>query len=187
MTLMQVRPVDAPQQVLLETADPEVITTELSVRGIRFERYQSRVPVDATAADAQVIDSYWADLERLRDECGQPNLVVERIQPHEGTPELRGKFLNEHYHEENEIWLFADGRACFYLHLADQICIIICEAGDLLLIPAATRHWFDMGPQPEFCAIRLYLQPDSSFQAEFTGDPIPDRFPRLLETVLSAG
>jgi 1,2-dihydroxy-3-keto-5-methylthiopentene dioxygenase len=181
MTLLQVLPAADAGELLLETADPAAIAADLTARGIRFERCRSQVPISASGTDNQVIFAYLGHVERLRAECGQPKVTVERMQAHEGTPELRLKFLGEHYHDENEIWLFADGHACFYLHIADKVCVLVCGAGDLLVIPAATRHWFDMGPRPQFCAIRLYLQQDSAFRAKFTGNRIPDRFPRFLE------
>jgi 1,2-dihydroxy-3-keto-5-methylthiopentene dioxygenase len=181
MTLLQVMPAADAGELLLKTVDPAAIAADLVACGIRFERCRSQAPVNASGTDNQVISAYRGHVERLRAECGQPNVTVERMQAHEGTPELRLKFLREHYHDENEIWLFADGHACFYLHMADKVCALVCGAGDLLVIPAATLHWFDMGPRPQFCAIRLYLRKDSSFRAKFTGDCIPDRFPRFLE------
>ena len=29
---------------------------------------------------------------------------------------------------------------------------MLCETGDLLGVPAGTRHWFDMGTSPQFTA-----------------------------------
>ncbi len=54
---------------------------------------------------------------------------------------------------------------------------MLCEEGDLISVPAGTRHWFDMGPNPRFTAIRLFTNADG-WIANFTGDTIADRFPR---------
>jgi 1,2-dihydroxy-3-keto-5-methylthiopentene dioxygenase len=51
-----------------------------------------------------------------------------------------------------------------------------CTRDDLLVVPKGTRHWFDMGDSPSFCAIRLFTRPDG-WQAHFTGDPIADHVP----------
>jgi 1,2-dihydroxy-3-keto-5-methylthiopentene dioxygenase len=45
-------------------------------------------------------------------------------------------------------------------------------------VPANVCHWFDMGPNPNFKAIRLFITPDG-WVANFTGDKIADSFPRL--------
>jgi 1,2-dihydroxy-3-keto-5-methylthiopentene dioxygenase len=48
----------------------------------------------------------------------------------------------------------------------------------LISVPAGTRHWFDMGPDPEFTAVRLFVNPDG-WVAAFTGETIAQNFPRL--------
>ena len=40
-----------------------------------------------------------------------------------------------------------------------------------------TRHWFDMGPEPSFVAIRFFTEPDG-WVGHFTGTDIAQRFPR---------
>ncbi len=49
--------------------------------------------------------------------------------------------------------------------------------GDLISVPAGTRHWFDMGARPDISVIRLYIDP-AGWVADYTGDAIADRFPR---------
>jgi 1,2-dihydroxy-3-keto-5-methylthiopentene dioxygenase len=54
---------------------------------------------------------------------------------------------------------------------------VLCEAGDLIGVPDNTPHWFDMGPQPHFVAIRLFTNVEG-WVARFTGADIAQRFPR---------
>ena len=54
---------------------------------------------------------------------------------------------------------------------------VLCEAGDLISVPANTRHWFDMSAEPYFVAIRLFNNPQG-WVATFTGDPVAEQFPR---------
>jgi 1,2-dihydroxy-3-keto-5-methylthiopentene dioxygenase len=42
-------------------------------------------------------------------------------------------------------------------------------------VPAGTHHWFDMGKDPAFCAIRLFGS-ERGWVAAFTGDKIAGRF-----------
>jgi 1,2-dihydroxy-3-keto-5-methylthiopentene dioxygenase len=55
---------------------------------------------------------------------------------------------------------------------------VVCEAGDLISVPAGTRHWFDMGEQPRFTALRLFISPEG-WVAQFTGAPIAEDFPKF--------
>jgi 1,2-dihydroxy-3-keto-5-methylthiopentene dioxygenase len=90
--------------------------------------------------------------------------------------ELRSKFLDEHTHEEDEVRFFVEGAGVFYLHAAGKVHMTLCERGDLLSVPAGTRHWFDMGPEPYFTAIRLFTTP-AGWVAKFTGERIARQFP----------
>src|SRR3546814_6097561 len=86
---------------------------------------------------------------------------------------MRAKFLSEHTHADDEVRFFVEGSGQFYLHMNDRVYVMLCEAGDLISVPAGTRHWFDTGPNPMFTAIRLFVSPDG-WVADFTGDPIAD-------------
>ena len=61
---------------------------------------------------------------------------------------------------------------------APEVLQVLCESGDFLRVPAGTKHWFDMGSAPHFTALRFFDNP-AGWVAEFTGDPIADRFPLL--------
>ena len=56
--------------------------------------------------------------------------------------------------------------------------LVLCERGDLISVPANTRHWFDMGSAPDFCALRFFCN-NEGWVARFTGDSIAERFPGL--------
>ena len=58
------------------------------------------------------------------------------------------------------------------------LSVVLCEKDDLISVPANTLHWFDMGPNPLFTAIRLFNNPDG-WVAKFSGEDIATRFPLL--------
>jgi 1,2-dihydroxy-3-keto-5-methylthiopentene dioxygenase len=91
---------------------------------------------------------------------------------------MRRKFLSEHIHGEDEVRFFVEGSGAFYLRIGGKVHQVVCEKDDLISVPAGTRHWFDMGPDPHFCCIRLFSNPDG-WVAQYTGDAIADRFPRF--------
>ena len=92
--------------------------------------------------------------------------------------EMRARFLDEHFHKEDEVRFFVAGSGLFTLHVGDRVYELLCEAGDLVSVPDATTHWFDMGPEPSFVAIRFFTEPDG-WVGHFTGSDIATRFPRL--------
>ena len=124
------------------------------------------------------IDLWGDDVERLKQHYGYTTVDVIRVSPATpNLPALREKFLNEHTHSEDEVRFFVEGSASFYLRLNGSVHQMICTRGDLLSVPANTTHWFDMGPRPEFAAIRLFVNPEG-WVANFTGDDIATRFPK---------
>lgn len=176
MTRLRIFPVQGGVSPV-ETDDPSEIAARLSAIGIRFEQWPSRRL--AGDADSQaVLAAFAPEIDRLKAEGGYRSVDVIRMIPdHPEREALRSKFLSEHRHAEDEVRFFVEGEGLFTLRDDDQVHSVLCRAGDLIGVPAGTRHWFDMGPQPHFTAIRLFVDP-AGWVAAFTGDPIADRFPR---------
>ena len=168
-----------PQSPILETSDGARIASELSNVGVRFERWAADAELPKGASQEAVIAAYRSSIDRLIAECGYQSVDVIRLE--RGTPNtapIRQKFLSEHRHSEDEVRFFVDGLGSFYLHVDDKVYQTICVKGDLISVPAGTKHWFDMGSDPEFTAVRLFINPDG-WVANFTGDTIADAFPKL--------
>jgi 1,2-dihydroxy-3-keto-5-methylthiopentene dioxygenase len=159
---------------LLDTADGSVIAAELATIGVRFERWPTRALPDPAA----ILEVYAPEIAALKAEAGYQSVDVVALAPdHPERAMLRGKFLSEHTHGEDEVRFFVDGEGLFTLHEQGRVFNMLCTKGDLISVPAGMRHWFDMGPAPRFTAIRLFVNPDG-WVARFTGDTIADRFPR---------
>lgn len=159
---------------LLDTSDEATIAAELATIGVRFERWPTR-PLDDPAA---IQDVYAPEIEKLKAEAGYQSVDVVALAPdHPDRAALRGKFLSEHTHGEDEVRFFVDGEGLFTLHEGGRVFNMLCTTGDLISVPAGMKHWFDMGAAPRFTAIRLFVNPDG-WVARFTGDVIADRFPR---------
>lgn len=179
MTQLSVFSEQAPETVRLETTDFERIETELSRVGIRLQRWQADQPISPDSSAEEILAAYKTEIERLVDEGGYQSWDVISMHPqHPDKAAFREKFLAEHTHSEDEVRFFVRGSGLFTLHLDDQVFAVLCEKNDLISVPAGTRHWFDMGPNPEFTAIRLFNNPEG-WVANFTGANIADQFPRL--------
>jgi len=164
---------------IIDTRDAETIADELDRIGVRFERWPAEAALNAGAEDAEVFAAYADDIARLSALGGYRSVDVIRLTPeHPDAGALRAKILAEHRHDEDEVRFFVEGSGLFYLRDGGKVHLALCEAGDLISVPAGVRHWFDMGPAPRFTAIRLFTSPEG-WVARFTGDPIADAFPRF--------
>lgn len=162
----------------LITTDGERIARELEAEGIRFERWTAGCEMRDPTDQAQVLAAYADDVARLKSESGFVTADVIGLTPdHPEREALRGKFLDEHRHAEHEVRFFVRGSGIFYLHLGKRVLAVGCEKDDLIAVPAGTPHWFDMGPTPDFTAIRLFTNPEG-WIADFTTSDIAARFPR---------
>lgn len=167
---------DAPQ---LHTTSAATIAAELNKVGVRFEQWQAGAAIQAGDSQEKVLAAYQSDIDRLVAEAGYQSMdVVSLTADNPNKAELRKKFLDEHRHAEDEVRFFVDGEGLFSLHIGDQVFEVLCQKGDLISVPANTPHWFDMGPNPHFVAIRLFNNPDG-WIAHFTGSDIASGFSRL--------
>ena len=170
---------EAAQLPKLTTNEPTVIAAELAERGIGFERWPARAELPAGAGPDAVLAAYAQEIQAVQARGSYPTVDAIRMTPdHPDREALRQKFLSEHTHAEDEVRFFVEGRGLFCLHLGEEVLQVLCEADDWISVPAGTKHWFDMGAEPSFCAIRFFDNPEG-WVAQFSGDPIADRFPRL--------
>lgn len=178
MSRLRIFDEDHPDQPLRSTSDQAQIAKELSAIGVTFEQWQAAQPITPGATSDEVLAAYRPDIDRLTNERGFQSVDVVSIAPdHPDRAQMRSKFLEEHFHKEDEVRFFVAGSGLFTLHVDGRVYEIQCTQGDLIAVPDSTHHWFDMGPEPSFVAIRFFSQPDG-WIGHFTGADIAGRFPR---------
>lgn len=160
-----------------DIAEHAAIAEQLQPLGVRFERWEAKRPLNRNASPDEVLAAYGAQVQRLSEEYGFKSIDVVSVLPDNPQhDELRDKFRSEHIHSDFEARLFVDGAGLFYLHVADRVYLLLCEAGDLISVPANVKHWFDMGNKPDFKCIRLFIIADG-WLAQYTGSHIERAFP----------
>ncbi|APR80999.1 1,2-dihydroxy-3-keto-5-methylthiopentene dioxygenase [Minicystis rosea] len=185
MSLVRVYPSDTDPSTFHDATTLEDIRAALAPAGIRFERWRAATELASDATQDAILAAYAESVAALKRASGFATTDVIRVHPE--TPnhaELRKKFLAEHAHSEDEARFFVEGAGLFTIHHERAVYGILCEAGDLINVPAGIPHWFDMGPRPRFTSIRLFTSPEG-WVARFTGSDIADRFPRLGERGLA--
>jgi 1,2-dihydroxy-3-keto-5-methylthiopentene dioxygenase len=166
-----------PGKPVVATTDANAMARELAAIGVQFERWDSGVQVGPDDSPETILEAYRPYLDELMGESGAGSADVIRLTPdNPAVPALRRKFLAEHIHTEDEIRFFVHGGGHFVMHVNGRVYDAWCQAGDLISVPANTRHWFDAGPEPDFTALRVFTD-TAGWVAHFTGDTISERFP----------
>ena len=93
----------------LATDDRVEMARELQKVGVTFEQWQATRPVAPGDSPEQVMDAYRADIDRLVAERGFRSVDVVSIAPDNPQREaMRAKFLDEHFHKEDEVRFFTE-------------------------------------------------------------------------------
>lgn len=157
-------------------SEPETIAARLAEVGVGFERWPAQ-PLGDMPDDDAILAAHAADIERLNARGGYRSCDVVRLTPDNPQREaMRAKFLAEHVHDDDEVRFFVEGSGMFYIRADGRVLALECVAGDLIVLPAGLRHWFDTGANPRFTAIRLFTTPEG-WAARFTGDTIAGAIP----------
>jgi 1,2-dihydroxy-3-keto-5-methylthiopentene dioxygenase len=168
---------DTPGAPLLRTEDAAVIARELSPIGVRFERWESPVALTPDTDAETILAAYKPYLDGLIGASGAGSADVIRLRPDSpNLPAIRAKFLSEHIHTEDEIRFFVHGAGNFVLHTDGKVFDVHCTQGDLISVPARTKHWFDAGEAPDFTALRVFTD-TSGWVPHYTGAAIHEAFP----------
>jgi 1,2-dihydroxy-3-keto-5-methylthiopentene dioxygenase len=182
MTLLTVyTDAETPEKVL-ESEEAEEVAIALKEIDVNFERWEVAEEFAAGGDQQAILDHYRDDIARVVEAEGYKLVDVTQLHRTDdpGWEELktgaRNKFLSEHTHDDDEVRFFVSGSGIFYLHVKGKVYAVLCEAGDMLSVPANTTHWFDMGTDPGFTAIRFFHDEDG-WVGNFTGNPLAERIP----------
>ncbi len=161
-----------------ENSDSE-IAKKLKAVGIEFRQWTADKEITKEMDQEDIISAYKVEIDKLVETKGYKAIDVVSMYPdHPDKKMLRDKFLSEHTHSEDEVRFFVRGSGLFTMHINDSVYSILCNKNDLISVPANTPHWFDMGENPEFTAIRMFNNPEG-WVAKFTGSKIADIFPKV--------
>ncbi len=159
----------------------EEITIFLGGHGICYRRWDTGAPrVQPEATPEEILTAYAPEVEALKRHGGYSAADVINVTP--ATPNLDAmlnKFNKEHIHSEDEVRFILKGRGLFHIHLPHGLVVAIqVEAGDMINIPAGTRHWFDVCPERTVRAIRLFKDP-SGWSPQYLPDGLHEQYAPL--------
>lgn len=144
----------------IQISEPLAIKTFLNQRGIFFDQWSCDVRFDDSASSDEILKAYEKDLTPFMQNGGYETADVISINSlTENYEAIRAKFLAEHIHTEDEIRFFVDGQGLFWFNLeSEPVFNLLCQRGDLISVPAGSKHWFDAGETNPFVkAIRIFI------------------------------
>jgi 1,2-dihydroxy-3-keto-5-methylthiopentene dioxygenase len=162
----------------IQINNPSDIKKFMNDRNIFFDQWSCDVVFQDTATTEEILKAYEKDLTPFMKEGGYETADVISINKlTENYDAIRAKFLAEHTHSEDEIRFFVDGQGIFWFHLeGEPIFNLLCQKGDLISVPAGTKHWFDAGENDPFVkAIRIFIDM-SGWIPEYTGSKIEEEY-----------
>ncbi len=167
------------QKPFRESDDALYCTETLAEYGIRFEQWKTvSVMPGINFSDEAIMNVYAAQIEQVKRELGYSVVDISRMTPNDKFAiTIRGRYLSEHTHEEDEVRFFLSGRALLYIHVDQRIHIIECTKGDFFIIPKGIKHWMDIGPKPDFIVMR-WFNSQQAFTNHFTDDFVAEATPR---------
>lgn len=158
--------------------DPKEIKRFFNERQLFFDQWTCDVTFNATATQDEILAAYAKDLDPFMKNGGYQTADVISINHlTENYEAIRTKFLAEHTHSEDEIRFFVDGQGLFWFNLENEpVFNLLCEKGDLISVPAGTKHWFDAGATHPFVkAIRIFIDM-SGWVPEYTNSSLEQSF-----------
>ena len=148
--------------------DEKEIKKFLDKYGVLYEKWGvERLPehlktnYDLTEEEQKaIIDAYKEELERLKKEKGY--VAEDIVVLSEKTPNLEkllDMFKKEHHHIDDEVRFVVDGSGIFPIKINGEIVDVYVEAGDLIVVPAGARHWFELDENRKIKCIRVFKSP----------------------------
>jgi 1,2-dihydroxy-3-keto-5-methylthiopentene dioxygenase len=138
--------------------DSTAINEFLKPHGIRYEKWDVEGRIGRDASNEEILAAYAPEIERLKAEGGYVTADVINVNPE--TPNLDAmlaRFDKEHTHSEDEVRFTVAGSGVFHIHPASgPVFSITVESGDLINVPAGTRHWFNLCRSKTIRCIRLF-------------------------------
>lgn len=162
----------------IELRDPIEIKRLFEERNLFFDQWSCDVIFDDRATQEEIIAAYDKDLKPFMVDGGYLTADVISINSlTENYEAIRTKFLAEHTHSEDEIRFFVDGQGLFWFNMENEpVFNLLCQRGDLISVPAGTKHWFDAGESNPFVkAIRIFIDM-SGWVPEYTQSGLEKNF-----------
>ncbi|MCA9240431.1 MAG: cupin domain-containing protein [Planctomycetales bacterium] len=141
--------------------DPVQVREFLAPFGICYENWDVAGRLGEDPSNEEILATYAPEIERLKQAGGYVTADVINVSPDTpGLDAMLAKFDKEHTHSEDEVRFTVAGRGVFWVHPpGGPVFSIEVTSGDLINVPAGTKHWFHLCEDRQIRCIRLFQDP----------------------------
>lgn len=154
--------------------DPAEVASFLAPHSISYEKWEVEGRIGAEATNEEILAAYAPEIERLKAAGGYVTADVINVTPDTpGLDAMLAKFDKEHTHSEDEVRFTVKGAGVFWVNPTngDPVFAIEVTAGDLISVPAGTKHWFHLCDSRTIRCIRLF-EDASGWTPEYMDNPV---------------
>ncbi|MDF0732641.1 oxidase [Pseudomonas entomophila] len=177
MSILSVFHTSSPQQPNKVLTHHDDIAATLAEHGVRFAHRGETPRIRPGSGEQAVLAEAREWLDRLMTEQGSRAFVV---LDRDGVVPEAADLRDEHMHDAEEVFAVLGGRGQVSLRLGDYVCAVLCEHGDVLVVPAGVGRWIDLGDAPFCLAVRLFTS-EQGVAARFSADSDARVFPGIDE------
>ena len=160
-----------------QLSDVAAIREFLAPFGIWYEKWDVEGRIGDDVTDNEILAAYAAEIERLKERGGFVTADVINVTPETpGLDAMLEKFSQEHTHSEDELRFTVRGRGVFHIHPENgPVFGVQVESGDLINVPAGTKHWFNLCEDRTIRCIRLFEDP-AGWAPHYVDDPVHENY-----------
>ena len=157
--------------------DANEIRDFLKPFGIWFEKWDVDGRIGPDATNEEILEAYAPEIDRLKEAGGYVTADVINVTPETpGLDAMLAKFSDEHTHTEDEVRFTVKGGGIFHINPDNgPVFAVQVESGDLINVPAGTRHWFDLCSDKTIRCIRLFLDP-AGWAPHYVDEPVHAKY-----------
>ncbi len=112
------------------------------------------------AERTQILAAYAAEIKTLKERhgyCAEDIITLASATP--GLETLLAKFRLVHHHADDEVRFVIGGSGLFTVYTGSTVLDVTLSPGDLITIPAFTRHRFDLTAEQRIVCARIFKDP----------------------------
>lgn len=153
------RRIASPGEAARFLAGEGIVARNWDVSGLRGALKDNYALQDAEKEE--ILAAFRDEVARLKAEGGY--VTADVVILWENTPNLPAvldNFRREHHHSEDEVRFVVDGHGIFAIRgKSGRYFDVEVGPGDLINVPAGTRHWFTLAADSRIKCIRLFQDP----------------------------
>lgn len=137
--------------------DKEEAKNFLLKYGLYAEFWQPEV---SDPAISDPLMKYGNQIQKLKKKFGYASAdVCAMSSATQNLDKMLSAFVKEHHHTDDEVRFTVEGEGIFGVNpVVDAPFEVYVEPGDLLVVPANTRHWFDLTDKKSISCIRVFKE-----------------------------